>query len=174
MSGNCAIGMAVIAIAPASVMTMAMTRASRGRSMKMPENISAHVLVVLSRRHARPGHDGETIRSDANISSVYGSGARRNNLPGPHLLDAFDDDQLSLLEAGSHDDVAALLDSGGNAAQLGLFRRVDDKGIAARLIELDRSLRNDESRSRRTPLRADAHHAPGNQKALGVWHLSPY
>jgi hypothetical protein len=39
MSGNCAIGIAVIAMRPASVMTMAMTKASRGRSMKMPENI---------------------------------------------------------------------------------------------------------------------------------------
>ena len=39
MSGNCAIGIAVMAMTPASVMTMAMTMANRGRSMKMPENI---------------------------------------------------------------------------------------------------------------------------------------
>jgi hypothetical protein len=39
ISGNCAMGIAEIAIAPASVMTMAMTTANRGRSMKMLENI---------------------------------------------------------------------------------------------------------------------------------------
>jgi hypothetical protein len=39
MSGNCAIGIAEIAMTPASVMTMAMTMANLGRSMKMAENI---------------------------------------------------------------------------------------------------------------------------------------
>ncbi len=39
MSGNCAMGIAKIAMTPARVMTMAMTMASRGRSMKMPDNI---------------------------------------------------------------------------------------------------------------------------------------
>jgi hypothetical protein len=41
MSGNCAIGMPAMAMAPASVMTMAMTIANLGRSMKMLENIGA-------------------------------------------------------------------------------------------------------------------------------------
>ena len=39
MSGNCAIGIAESAIRPASVMTIEMTMAKRGRSMKMPEII---------------------------------------------------------------------------------------------------------------------------------------
>jgi len=39
MSGNCAIGIVVIAMTPAMVMTIAMTIASRGRSMKMAESI---------------------------------------------------------------------------------------------------------------------------------------
>ena len=39
ISGNCAIGIAVMAMRPASVMTIEMTKASRGRSMKMPEII---------------------------------------------------------------------------------------------------------------------------------------
>ena len=39
MSGNCATGIAAIAMRPASVMTIEMTKASRGRSMKMSEII---------------------------------------------------------------------------------------------------------------------------------------
>jgi hypothetical protein len=39
ISGNCATGIAVKAMMPASVMTMAMTKASRGRSMNRPENM---------------------------------------------------------------------------------------------------------------------------------------
>ena len=39
ISGNCAIGIEAMAIAPASVITMAMTTANLGRSMKMLENI---------------------------------------------------------------------------------------------------------------------------------------
>ena len=41
MSGNCASGIAKIAISPASVMTIEMTKASRGRSMKTSEIIAA-------------------------------------------------------------------------------------------------------------------------------------
>ncbi len=40
MSGNCATGMRVIASAPAMVMTIAMTIASRGRRMKTEEIIA--------------------------------------------------------------------------------------------------------------------------------------
>ena len=39
MSGNCATGMRSIASAPASVITIAMTMASRGRSTKTEEII---------------------------------------------------------------------------------------------------------------------------------------
>src|SRR5262245_56640286 len=113
MSGNCAIGIAVIAMMPASVMTMATTRASRGRSMKMPENISG------SR------HD-------------VGS----NDLVGAHLLNALDDDQLSLLEAGGHDNVPASLGTGRYPALLDLFRGINQQNIATGLVEQDGRLRN--------------------------------
>ena len=43
MSGNWATGMALSAISPASVMTIEMTIASRGRSMKVAEIISRHL-----------------------------------------------------------------------------------------------------------------------------------
>ena len=72
ISGNCAIGIAAIAMMPASVMTMETTKASRGRSMKMPENIRL---------------------------SFRGTTRRRHDLSGTHLLDALDDDLLALLEA---------------------------------------------------------------------------
>src|SRR5437868_12978255 len=113
MSGNCAIGIAVIAMMPASVMTMATTKASRGRSMKMPENISG------------PRHD---VRSD--------------ELTGTHLLDSLDDDQLSLLEAGGHDNVPTSLGAGRDAALLHLFRCVDHEDITAALVEQDGRLWN--------------------------------
>jgi hypothetical protein len=41
MSGSCARGIRVSAISPASVMTMAMTIASRGRLMKIAEIIQS-------------------------------------------------------------------------------------------------------------------------------------
>src|SRR2546429_8215716 len=92
MTGNCAIGIAVMAMMPASVMTMATTKASRGRSMKMPENISGS-----------------------------GQDVRRHDLSRAHLLDAFDDDQFALLETVGHDDVPASLGAGRYAALLHLF-----------------------------------------------------
>src|SRR5271165_5927618 len=115
-----------MAMMPASVMTMAMTMANRGRSMKMPENTD---LVSVSRHHGR-GDD----------------------LTGMHLLDSLDDDHFSLLEAIGHDDVSALLDAGRYAPQLDLLRVIDHEDIAAGLVELDGGLRNQQRRSRRAPL----------------------
>ena len=83
-----------MAMMPASVMTMAMTKASRGRSMKM---LGKHCLRF-------PAYD-----------------ARRHDLTGTHLLYPLDDHQLSLLEAVGHDNVSALLDAGRYAAQLDLL-----------------------------------------------------
>src|SRR5262249_37469421 len=135
MSGNCAIGIAVIAMMPASVMTMATTKASRGRSMKMPENISGS-------RHDVGSHD----------------------LTGTHLLDSLDDDRLSLLEAGGHHNVPAALGPGRYPALLHLFRRVDQEDIAAGLIEQDRRLWNRQRRHRLTAFHGDADHPARDQQ----------
>ena len=72
MSGNCAIGIAEMAMAPASVMTMAMTTANRGRSMKMLENI---------------------------VRSVFRTDGRRHDLSRMHFLNPVGDDKLALLES---------------------------------------------------------------------------
>ena len=50
MSGNCATGIAVIAISPASVMTIETTKASRGRSMKTSEIIGRSYWLAPRRR----------------------------------------------------------------------------------------------------------------------------
>ena len=46
MLGNCAIGIAVSAISPASVMMTEITIASRGRSMKMPESMARPTIFI--------------------------------------------------------------------------------------------------------------------------------
>src|SRR5215470_19510232 len=107
MSGNCAMGIAKMAMTPASVMTIAMTMASRGRSMK-------------SRTASGPRYDG-----------------CGHDLAGTDLLNALDDDLLSLFEAVGHHDVAPLLGTGRYAALLDLLGRVDHEHIAAGLIEQD-------------------------------------
>src|SRR3984893_655661 len=135
-----------MAMMPASVMTMAMTKASRGRSMKMLENI-----VSVSR------HD-----------------ARRHDLTGTHLLYPLDNHQFSLLETVRHDNFSTLLDAGRHAAQLDLLRLVDHQDIAAGLIELDGGLRNHQRRSRCAPFRDDADDPTGDQKTLRVRHLRPH
>src|SRR5258707_15836080 len=137
MSGNCAIGIAVIAMMPASVMTMATPKASRGRSIKMPENMSG------SR------HD-----------------ARSDDLAGTHLLDSLDDDQLSLLEAGGHDNVPTPLGPGRYAALLHLFRCVDHEDITAGLVEQHGRLRNRQRRLRRTAFHGDADDPAWDQQTL--------
>ena len=115
MSGNCATGMAVIAMMPAKVMTMEMTKARRGRSMKMAENMEAQF----------PG---------AALAATTWS--------GPHLLHALDDDQLAFLEAERRPRRRALLGPGRDAPQLDLLRVVDQQDVAAGLVELERGLRD--------------------------------
>src|SRR4051794_8055436 len=56
MSGYCAIGMTNSESSPAIVATMAMTVASRGRSMKIAENIAPSALARW--RWRRSGEDG--------------------------------------------------------------------------------------------------------------------
>src|SRR5215470_14264209 len=135
-----------MAMMPASVMTMATTKASRGRSMKMPENICSG-----------PGHD-----------------VRRHDLTGTYLLYPLDDDQLARLEAVGHDNVAPLLRAGRYAALLDFLSRIDQQDIAAGLIEQHGGLRNCQRRSRRTPFHDDADDSTGGQKTIRVRHLRPH
>src|SRR5580658_9063925 len=77
MSGSCATGMRSIDSTPASVMTIAMTIASRGRRIKTAEIIGSR-LGVGQRRAGRP---------------------RRHHQTGPHPLDAVQHDHLALGQA---------------------------------------------------------------------------
>src|SRR5262249_25497305 len=92
--------------------------------------------------------------------AIHGSGLRntllrsrhdscRHDLAGTDLLDALDDDLLSLFEAVGHHDIAALLGAGRYAALLDLLGCIDDENIAAALIEEDGGLRNRQRRFRR-------------------------
>src|SRR6266550_3577401 len=101
-----------MAMMPASVMTIATTKASRGRSMKIPENI-----------RLGPGQD-----------------VCRYDLAGTHLLNPLDDHQLARSEAVSHNNIASLLDPECYATLLDLLVCIDDQNIAAGLIEEDRGL----------------------------------
>src|SRR4051794_4297168 len=84
MSGNWATGMRRIDSTPASVIRMAMTMASRGRSTK-----TAEITVLLSRRFRR--------------RRWRGRGTRRHLDAGAHALDAFQYHHLAVLQA-VHDD----------------------------------------------------------------------
>ena len=125
MSGNCAIGICVSAISPASVMTTEMTTASRGRSMKMPDNIGSN-----------PG---------------LGFG-RLNDLAGPHLLDALGDDQIAGSQ-GLWSPISSVPDglAGFDPPDLHLVVLVDDQHEGAGLIELHRLLRDHAVRFRPCP-----------------------
>src|SRR4051812_39508077 len=85
MSGNCASGMRVRAIAPASVVMIAMTIARRGLRMKTAE-------ITL---RAEPSSTGAG-------RSGRGSGAGAHRRPIPHALEALDDDGLAGREAFHH------------------------------------------------------------------------
>ena len=103
--------------------------------------------------------------------SVYRSNASRNHLAGMNLLDALDDDEVSLLQALRHNNVAALLDSGHDAPLLDLFVFADHHDVATGLVELDRRLRNDKGRLRRAALDQHADDSAGDQHAFGICQL---
>ena len=136
-----------MAMMPASVMTMAMTKASRGRSMKMPENIR---LSFPARRVAATTWPGRTFWMPSTMTS------------SPSLR--------PLVTTMSR----ALLDAGRDAPQLDLLRVVDHEHVAAGLIELDGGLRNDQRRSRRAPFHRDADDPTGDQKTVRVRQLRPH
>src|SRR4051812_39106832 len=107
--------MAMIARMPANVMTIETTKASRGRSMKMSEIMSASGRRQLGFLH---------------------------HLAGPDFLDAVDDDVLALAQARGDDDVGILVISGLDAALLDLVLVVDHQEVRAGLVDLHRGLRH--------------------------------
>src|ERR1700733_3644078 len=123
MSGNCATGMRSSESTPASVITMAMTIASRGRSTK-----TAEIMPLWTRRFrcGRRRRGGTGVYLDA----------------WPHALDALEHDRFAFLEA-SHDDRGgrgrlAELD----AALLDVVLAVDDIDVVALLIGQYRGTRD--------------------------------
>src|SRR6266851_4948235 len=108
-----------MAINPARVMTIEMTKASRGRSTKMAEITGSPSLG----NHRRALH----------------------HLARPHFLHAVDDDLLAFLEPGLDDDIGRLLRTGLDAPDLGLVVAANDQHVAAGLVDLERCLRDDKA-----------------------------
>src|SRR5712692_160647 len=113
-----------MAINPARVMTIEMTKASRGRSTKMAEITGSPSLGRACRRGL-------------------------HHLARPHFLHAVDDDLLAFLEPGLDDDIGLLLGAGLDAPDLGLVVAANDEHVAAGLVDLERCLRDDEARQLR-------------------------
>src|SRR5438046_1029793 len=109
MSGNCATGSRVMAMRPASVMTIEMTKASRGRSTQTSAITALRPLVARQHRD-------------------------RDSLPHPRLLHPVDDDLLALLQPIGDDDVAPVLRPGRDPPHLDLVVGVDDQHERAGLI----------------------------------------
>src|SRR6516164_4610972 len=124
MSGNCASGIAEMAMRPASVMTMATTMAKRGRSMKMFENIARAVCSLMS-------------------GSVFRNHVGRHHLARTHFLDAVDDDAFTLLEPVRDFNVLAVIGTGGDAPLLDFLVVADDEHIVAGLVEQHGGLRDE-------------------------------
>src|SRR5450432_795393 len=106
MSGNCATGSAKMAMIPASVMTIAMTKASRGRSTKMAE--------ITSGSAPGPGGGLGGLARRATRGAARRLAGDGDDLARPHLLHAVDDDLLALLDAALDDDVSLLRRPGGD------------------------------------------------------------
>ena len=89
MSGNCATGMRVIASRPASVITIAMTIARRGRSTKTDE------IIGRPAGGERAGDVARSCRPRRRGGVAAGPGETTGRL---HALQSLDDDQLPLLQ----------------------------------------------------------------------------
>src|SRR5438876_7664778 len=107
MSGNCATGIAEMAMIPARVMTIAMTKARRGRSTKMAD---------IMRSASSAGRDLAGLTGGV----PRGLPGDLNDLARPHLLHTVDDDLIALLDAVLDDDVGALGRPGSDPALLDL------------------------------------------------------
>src|SRR5260370_5424488 len=99
MSGNWATGIAEMAMSPARGMTIAMTKARRGRSTKMAE-------IMRSASRARRGL--AALTGGVHCRALRGLPGALNDLARPYLLHAADDDLLALRDAALADDVSAL------------------------------------------------------------------
>src|SRR6185437_5711207 len=137
MSGNCATGMRVIAIAPAMVMTMAMTMARRGRAMKTleimtPSSPSGALLWRCRLARRRPaGRRGLARRR-----------CGRHRLSRPHALNAVDDHRVALVEAVGDDRHGRRRLAELDALLLCLVVAIDGIDIVALLIRKDGGARH--------------------------------
>src|ERR1700731_2398683 len=131
-----------MAMSPARVMTMEMTKASRGRSTKMAEITGSSSL-------------GDYRRA-------------LHHLARPHLLHAIDDDRLALLETGFDDDFRLLLRTGLDAADLCLVIVAYHQYVAAGLVDLERRLRDDEARLLRPLAHQHRHELAVDELPIGI------
>src|SRR4029077_501313 len=120
ISGNWATGIWVMAMRPAGVMTREMTKASRGRSMKIAE-------ITLSTPVVHHGQGGLDL------------------LAGPDLLDAFHDHLFAQLQARLDDGVQALARPDRDPALFDLAIAVDDQNVITGLVDLQGRLGHDEA-----------------------------
>src|SRR5471032_3600783 len=118
MSGNWAIGRAVMAMAPAIEITVEMTNASRGRRMKTDE------IVIGSLR----------------LAERSGSGAGVHLHAGPHFLLALHDHLVAGLQPALDARQAIARDADLDRAMLDHVLVVDDEDERAGLVEGDRGL----------------------------------
>src|SRR4051812_27359364 len=108
MSGNWATGIARMAIRPARVMTIEITKARRGRSMKMSE--------IIGLRPPAPAH------SPARPARV-----------GP--LDTIDDHVVTFLKACGDDHIGIPVRTGFDPSLLHLVLIIDHQGVIAGLVK---------------------------------------
>src|SRR6476659_3824171 len=142
ISGYCAIGIEYSASAPAIVVTMAMTMASRGRSTKTEDSIK---LASDRLRHWACSH----------------------RYSGTDPLQAVHDDLLAAGQPSVNHDVRAALGAGLNALDDGLAI-LDDEHIDAPLVGDERSLGDDDLLVGGATLEIDPHQLPVDQPTVGV------
>src|ERR1700736_5188454 len=129
MSGNCATGMRVSAIAPAMVMTTAMTMARRGRVMNTPEIMRRSPAAGARRRRGRAAGRRRTAGGGARRAGgrrLDAGGAGRDRLARTHALDALDDDAFAFTQSVGHCRQRRRGLAELNAALLRLVVAVDD------------------------------------------------
>src|SRR5580700_557766 len=143
MSGYCATGIAPMARAPASVMTIETTNASRGRSMKISEIIS----------------------SARSLQSCF-----LHDLARPHFLNAVDDHVFAFMQTRGDDHVGIAIAPGLHAALFDLVLIVDDQDVIAGLVGLQRCLRNNQLRLLRALPDHRGHVLAVDQLPVGVWN----
>src|SRR5258707_3351745 len=159
MSGNWATGIAEMAMSPARVMTIAMTKASRGRSTKMAE---------IMRLASGAGRGPAGLPRGGRWSVSRCLAGDLNDLTRPHLLHAVDDDLIAFLDAVLYDDVGALGRPGSDPALLDLVIGSHHQHVGAGLIDLQRRLRHDEARLLLALLDHDRDELAVDELTLGI------